>query len=121
MTVTQTHPSDNVELPPLPLAPLSAALTEEEHLQKLEEARLAREEEERERRLEEEAAARKAKEALKDVEYTEEVSEVIAKTVDKHVAALEEEMRKQFQQREDELLKKIEELQAKANGTAAAN
>ena len=61
-----------------------------------------------------EREAREAREALRGVECTDEVSDVIAKTVDKHVAALEEEMRKQFEQRENELLKKIQDLQAAA-------
>ena len=110
MTVTQTHPTDGIQTPSLPVAPLSEAMTEEEHLAKLEQERLAREAEEAERRREKEEAEMKAREALKDVECTEEVSDVIAKTVAKHVGELEEEMRKQFQQREDELLRKIQEL-----------
>ena len=36
MTATQVHPSDRIETPQLPLAPLGSALTEEEHLKKLE-------------------------------------------------------------------------------------
>ncbi|UPR02499.1 hypothetical protein HOP50_10g58250 [Chloropicon primus] len=114
MTAMQTHPCDSIETPQLPLTPLVEALTEKEHLKKLEEERLAKEEEERQKKLEEEEKERAAKEALKDVECTEEVSDVIAKTVNKHVAILEEEMKKKFQEREEELLKKIEELQMKA-------
>ena len=116
MTATQVHPSDRIETPQLPLAPLGSALTEEEHLKKLEDERLAREEEERQRKAELEEQERVAKEALKEIEYNEDVSEVIAKTVDEHVAALEEEMRKRFEEREQELLKKIAELQARAGG-----
>lgn len=112
MTVDQTHPSDGIETPELPLVPLTEALTEAEHLQKLEDERLAKEEEERLRREEELEAERLAKEALKDVDCNEEVSEVIAKTVTKHVAMLEEEMQKKFEEREQELLAKIAELQA---------
>ena len=112
MTVDQTHPSDGIETPKLPLVPLAEALTEAEHQQKLEDERLAREEEERLRREEELEAERQAKEALKDVDCNEEVSDVIAKTVTKHVAILEEEMQKKFKEREQELLAKIAELQA---------
>ena len=115
MTATQTHPCDGIETPQLPLTLLVEALTEKEHLKKLEEKRLAKEEEERQRKLEQEEKERAAKEALKDVECTEEVSDVIAKTVDKHVAILEEEMKEKFRKREEELLKKIEELQMKKN------
>ena len=68
------------------------------------------------RKAELEEQERVAKEALKEIEYNEDVSEVIAKTVDEHVAALEEEMRKRFEEREQELLKKIAELQARAGG-----
>ena len=112
MTATQVHPSDGIEVPSLPVAPLSEAETEAEYLQKLEDERLAKEEEERQKRLEIEEKERLAKEALKDVEYNEEVSEVITKTVEKHVATLEEEMKKKFQLREEELLNRIKELQA---------
>ncbi len=114
MTVSQSHPSDRIETAPLPLAPLSEAITEAEEEERLAREQRAREEEERQAREAKEAQAREAREALRGVECTDEVSDVIAKTVDKHVAALEEEMRKQFQQREEELLKKIEELQAAA-------
>ena len=112
MTATQVHPSDRIETPQLPLAPLGSALTEEEHLKKLEDERLAREEEERQRKAELEEQERVAKEALKEIEYNEDVSEVIAKTVDEHVAALEEEMA-DLKKKNEELDKQMEIMHKK--------
>lgn len=112
MGATQTHPNDTVEVAPTP-PPLSEAITEAQREAQLAEARKA-EEAERQRLREERAEReRQRRAALTGVEVSQEVSDTITAAVDKQMAALEAQLKAQFEAREEELLKRIAELEGK--------
>lgn len=123
MNVSQVHPLDSVEVPPS-LPPLSDAISEEQHLERMHEEQSKIDAEAAEAAAAEAEAAEAARLAALREAYIaavpDEVQERVAAAVQREMERLRISMEEQFQEQQSMLQARIDELETKAAATTAA-